>query len=158
MRFFYALLAANVSLSLEGKIAEVQAKLDAMGAAPDVGNQALRPLQDLKARIAGQTSIALILLLQGPAGDAMDLAIDLIEAAAASTPHQAASPGNTVNPVRTGGPNVPPPVAKTTRVIRAADLSVKSYLETEADVDTYVGKLKAELMAAIRAGQIARIQ
>ena len=41
-------------LSLEGKLAEVQAKLDAASATPDLSNQALRPLQDLKTRIAGQ--------------------------------------------------------------------------------------------------------
>jgi len=49
-------------------------------------------------------------------------------------------------------------VAKTTRVVRAADFSSKTYLESEADVDAYVSKLKAELMAAIHAGQMARIQ
>jgi hypothetical protein len=60
--------------------------------------------------------------------------------------------------VTTGQPNVTAPVAKTTKVIRAADLSSKTYLETEADVDAYVVKLKTELVAAIRAGHIARIQ
>jgi hypothetical protein len=55
-------------------------------------------------------------------------------------------------------PNVPVSVAKTTRVIRVADFSSKTYLETEADVDACVAKLKAELMAAIRSGQLARLQ
>lgn len=63
-----------------------------------------------------------------------------------------------LQPVTTGQPNVPAPVAKTTKVIRAADLSSKTYLETEADVDAYVVKLKTELVAAIRAEHIARIQ
>jgi len=49
-------------------------------------------------------------------------------------------------------------VAKITKVIRAADLYSKTYLETEADVDAYVAKLRTELLAAIRAGHIARIQ
>lgn len=52
---------------------------------------------------------------------------------------------------------MPAPVAKTTKVIRAADLSSKTYLESEADVDAYLTKLKTELVAAIRAGHIARI-
>jgi hypothetical protein len=43
-------------------------------------------------------------------------------------------------------------------LLRAADLSSKSYLETEAEVDEYLAKLKAELLAAIHAGQRARIQ
>ena len=148
-------------LSVDGKIAEVQAKLATAGATADLSNKALRPLQDLKTRIASQTSIAQILQLQEAGGDAMDDAINLInlsEAAAAKPAHQAASPGDAAKPLQTGAPNVPPPVAKTTRVIRAADLSTKAYLETEADVDAFVTKLKAELMAAVRAGQMARVQ
>ena len=88
----------------------------------------------------------------------MDEAITLIEAAAAPKPTHVADPGNTKKPMQTGSPNVPPAPVKTTKVIRAAELSSKTYLETEADVDTYIGKLKDELLAAVRAGQIARIQ
>jgi hypothetical protein len=148
-------------LSIDEKIAEVQAKLTATAASPDTSNKALRQLQDLKTRVASQTSIAQILYLQGQGGDAMDEAITLIEAAttaAVAKPAQVAEPGDATKPVQTGQPNVPPPVAKTTRVVRAAELSTKKYLETEADVDAYVAKLKAELLAAVRAGHIARIQ
>jgi hypothetical protein len=60
--------------------------------------------------------------------------------------------------VQTGHPNVPPPAAKPTKVIRAADLSAKSYLETEADVEAFVTQLRAELLSAVRAGQKARLQ
>lgn len=145
-------------LSIDSKLAEVQAKLNAASATPDLSNKALHPLQDLKARIAGQTSIAQILLLQGQGGDAMDDAINLIEAAAAKPVHQVATPGDNAKPVQTGQSNVAAPVAKTTRVIRASEHSSKTYLETEADVDAFITKLKAELMAAVKAGQIARIQ
>ncbi len=145
-------------LSIDGKLAEVQAKLDAASGTPDLSNKALRPLQDLKTRIASQSSIAQILLLQSAGGDAMDDAIDLIEAAAAQPVHQVASPGDTAKPLQTGQPNVPPPVVKNTRVIRAADFFPKNYLETEADVEAFVNKLKTELLAAIRAGQRARFQ
>lgn len=145
-------------LSIDGKIAEVQAKLNTAGASSDLSNKALRALQDIKTRIASQTSIAQILYLQGQGGDAMDDAVSLIESAAAKSPHQVAMPGDTAKPVQTGQPNVPAPVVKTTRVIRAADFSTKTYLETEADVEVYVTKLKAKLLAAIRAGQLARLQ
>lgn len=145
-------------LSLDAKLAEVQAKLGTAAATPDLSNKALRPLQDLKARIASQTSIAQIMLLQGAGGDAMDDAINIIEAAATKVPDQIAMPGNTAKPLQTGQPNVPAPVAKTTRVIRAAELSSKTYLETEADVDAYVSKLKDALLTTVRAGQMARIQ
>ena len=59
-------------LSIDGKIAEVQTKLGAAGATPDLSNKALRPLQDLKTRIASQISMAQILQLQEAGGDAMD--------------------------------------------------------------------------------------
>ena len=143
-------------LSIDEKIAEVQAKLTAVAAASDTSNKALRVLQDLKTRLASQTSIAQILYLQGQGGDAMDEAMALIEAAAATQP-QVAQPGDTVRPLQTGSANLQPPV-KTTKVIRAAELSSKTYLETEADVDAYVHKLRQALLATVRAGGLARIQ
>lgn len=84
--------------------------------------------------------------------------IEAAGAAKAAKPSHTAEPGDTTKPLQTGAPNVPPPPAKTTKVIRVAELSSKTYLETEADVDTYVTKLKAELLKAVRSGQIARIQ
>jgi hypothetical protein len=96
-------------LSIDAKIAEVQAKLTATGATPELSNKALKPLQDLKTRIASQTSIAQILYLQGQGGDAMDDAITLIEAATAKPATHVASPGNATTPVQTGQPNVPAP-------------------------------------------------
>ena len=87
----------------------------------------------------------------------MDEAINLVEAAAAKPTH-VAEPGDIAKLLHTGAPNVPQPPAKTTRVIRAAELSSKTYLETEADVEAYVSKLKAELLAAVRSGQMARVQ
>jgi hypothetical protein len=145
-------------LSIDSKLAEVQTKLSAASATADLSNRALRPLQDLKARLASQTSIAQILLLQDAGGDAMDDAINLVEAAATKPMTQVAAPGDTAKPMQTGQPNVPQTRVKATRLIRAAEFSGKNYLETEADVDAFVDKLKAELMAAVRAGQIARIQ
>ena len=76
----------------------------------------------------------------------------LIESASVKPPHQVAITGDMAKPVQTGQPNAPAPVAKTTRVIRVADFSTKTYHETEADVNACVAKLKAELLAAIRAG------
>jgi len=145
-------------LSVDEKLTEVQAKLSAVAATPDVSNQALQALQALKTRIASQTSIAQILYLQGQGGDAMDEAVTLIEAAAAKPAHHVAAPGNVAQPIRTGQPNVPPPATKPTKVIRAADYSAKSYLETEADVEAFVTKLRLELLTAVRAGQKARLQ
>ena len=151
-------------LSLDSKIAEVQARLDVTSASPTLSNKALKPLQDLKTRVASQTSIAQILYLQGQGGDAMDEAITLVEtaaAAAAAAPppaHQLAEPGHTQQPPHTGPAHGPAPAVKATRVIRVADLSSKTYLETEAEVDAYVSALKAKLLAVIQAGEKARVQ
>ena len=144
--------------SIDGKIAEVQAKLNASSASSDLSNKALRALQDIKTRISSQISIAQILYLQGQGGDAMDDAVGLIESASVKPPHQVAMPGDTDKPLQTGQSNVPVAVAKTTRVFRVADFSTKNYLETEANVEACVDKLKAELLAAIRSGQLARLQ
>lgn len=145
-------------LSIDSKITEVQTKLSATASTPDVSNQALHALQQLKTLIASQTSIAQILYLQAQGGDAMDEAITLIEAAAAKGAHQVADRGDTAKPVQTGHSNVPQPAAKTTKVIRAADFSTKSYLETEPDVEAFVTRLRAELLTTVRAGQKARLQ
>ncbi len=90
----------------------------------------------------------------------MDEAITLIEAAMASRRQatQVTELGDTTKPEHTGHPNVPLPSGKATKVIRASEHSTKTYLETEADVDSYLSKLKAELISAVRAGQLVRIQ
>lgn len=144
-------------LSIEEKITEVQAKLTSVAATSDTSNKALLPLQDLKARLVSQSSIAQIMYLQEQGGDAMDEAITLIQAASVKPP-QLAQLGETNKPTQTDVVIVPPPPAKTIKAIRAAEFSSNAYLETEADVDAFVSKLKDELLVAVRSGQIARIQ
>ena len=150
-------------LSIDTKLAEVQKLLNATAATTATPEQALKPLQDLKARIASLSSIAHILYLQGQGGDAMDEAMTLIETAAAKPALQGvASPGDAAKPLQTGQPNVPAPLPapapKATRVVRAADFSNQPYLETESEVDAYLARLKTELLAVVRAGQKARVQ
>ena len=111
--------------SIEAKLAEVQAKLgSAATTTADLSNKTLHPLQDLKARIATQTSIAQIMLLQAAGGSAMDDAIDLIEAAATKLPNQIAEPGNTSEPLKSGQPNVPARVAH-----RALEFGIEAGVE-----------------------------
>lgn len=143
----------KVLQAVDEKIIEVQSKLAAVSASPDLSNKALLNLQDLKKQISNQVSIAQILYLQTQAGEAMDEAFTLIEVSQVLP----VPPGGGFKPQGPGQTSVPPPV-KTTHVIRAAELSSKTYLETEADVDTYIEKLKAALLEAVRSGQIARIQ
>jgi hypothetical protein len=152
-------------LSIDAKIKEATQALDDAQAEPGVRNAALRPLQELKAQLAGMVSIPRIMFLQQRAGELLDEAMDKIAvavsaAAAAAKARAAAKPAP---PATTGGaltppPSPAPPAAKPIRVVRTADLNAKTYLETEQDVDDYMAKLRAELMAAIAAGHRARIQ
>ena len=67
-----------------------------------------------------------------------------------------ASPGDQATAITFGQPVVKVAL-KPTRVIRAADLATQSYLESEAEVEDYLARLRVELLAAIKAGQRARI-
>lgn len=146
-------------LSIDAKIGEVQKALDAAAAGADLRNKALHHLQQLKTTIASLTSIPKILYLQEQAGDALDKAMESIADATPKIPSNVAMQGKgSATALHIGASATSTTVPKPAKVIRAADLSSKSYLETEAEVEDYIAKLKAELMAAIKAGQRARIQ
>lgn len=145
-------------LSIDNKIAEVQKKLDAVQAEANLRNKALTKLQELKTKVAGLSSIPMIFFCQEQAGDALDEAMTIIESALHKPTPTAQEPGTTSKPLNTGTGSTVTVAPKPAKVIRAADLATQSYLETEAEVEDYIAKLKAELMAAIKAGQRARIQ
>lgn len=138
--------------SIDAKIAEVQKSLDQIQAGADLRNRALHPLQDLKTKVAGLSSIPKILYHQDQGGNLLDDAMMAIQAAMAK-PVPPPEPGK---PAAAPTPAAPQP--KPSKVIRAAELSPSIYLETEADVEAYVAKLKAELLDAIQSGKRARIQ
>ena len=98
----------------------------------------------------------MIFYCQAQAGDALDTAMATIESAAAKTVSgTAGEPATQTSPSKTGPAAVAPKPAK---VIRASDFTPKTYLETETEVEAYVSKLRAELMAALSSGQRIRIQ
>jgi hypothetical protein len=146
-------------LSIEAKIKEANLALDTAHAEADLRNAALKPMQDLKTQLAGLVSIPRILFLQGRGGELLDEAMDKIAAVSKAK----ATVIRPLNP-ETGGaahmsPLAPSAIAsKPIRVVRPADLGGKTYLETEKEVEDYVAKLRAELLAAIASGHRARIQ
>jgi hypothetical protein len=147
-------------LSIDGKIQEATQALDQAQADSSLRNAVLQPLQSLKAQLAALVSIPRILFLQGRAGELLDEAMDKIAAATKAKPVIKPVPTPTQGDGSTPPPPAPPatPAAKPIRVVRVADLGAKTYLETEQDVDAYVAKLRAELMAAIAAGHRTRVQ
>ena len=146
--------------SLDAKLAE--ASHAAAQASPELRNQVLKPLQDLKAQLAGLSSIPRILWLQGRSGELLDEVMDkLAHAAQQKAPPSAPpqSPTGNTPPAASPAPVPPPaPAAKPIQVVRVADMGSKTYLESEADVEGFVAQLKAELLATVRAGKKARVQ
>ncbi|MEF8754482.1 MAG: BREX system P-loop protein BrxC [Accumulibacter sp.] len=143
--------------SIDAKIAEVLKALDQVQADADLRNKALLPLQTLKTKVAELSSIPKIFYFQGQAGELLDDAMHIIESASQKPATVVEDPGGaTTRNVFTTGANTTAP--KPVKVIRAAELSPTTYLETGAEVESYIARLKSELLAAIQAGQRVRIQ
>lgn len=136
-------------LAIEQKLAEIETALDHVQANADLRNKALHPMQQLKISIAGQSSIPQIRYLAERAGTHLDTAMDIIAAAQKQPTPGAKEPG-------TGNTGTTP--QKPVKVIRAQELSNKTYLETEDEVDAYLIKLRKALVAALQEGKKARIQ
>ena len=126
--------------------------LNQIGAAPALCNRALQPLQTLKVKVAGMTSLPQIVYLQGQAGDRLDEAMAVIRLSVAPPPP----------PPVPGKPPVvvpPPPAApKESKTVHASALLKRSYLESEAEIDEYLGRLRARLVDVVKAGQRVRVQ
>lgn len=152
-------------LSIEAKINEAIASLDAASADPSLRNIVLKPLQDLKAQLAGLMSIPRILFLQGRGGELLDEAMEKIAAEART---KAAPRKSAVKPATTADERsdvdvqelLPHEAArpKPIKVIRPGDLGLKTYLDSAAEVEQYINALKAELLSAINTGHRARVQ
>jgi len=143
--------------SIDARIAEVMKSLDQVQAAAALRNKALQPLQELKTKVAALSSIPKILYFQDQGGNLLDDAMLIIESASQKRATVLEdSGGTTTGKVLTTAADTAAP--KPSRVIRAAELSPTTYLETEAEVESYIARLKSELLAAIQAGQRVRIQ
>lgn len=136
------------------KLAEIETALDQIHADLNLRNKALYPMQQLKIKVSGQNSIPQIHYLAGQAGVHLDTAMDLISStyqlAQNKVKETGANPYTVAKPVTVA----PKPIA----TISASKYSTKTYLEDENDVETYLIKLKDELLAALKQGKKIRIQ
>lgn len=144
-------------LSIDHRISEVQKTLDDAQADTVLRNKALLPLQQIKATVAALASIPRIRYFKEQSGDLLDSAMDTIALAAKPATPVISEPGSSATVLTTGTVKPVVPV-KPTKVVRAADVAVQSYLETESDVDEYLAKLKQKIVAEIKAGGKVRIQ
>jgi uncharacterized protein YjaG (DUF416 family) len=147
-------------LALENRVQEAVKALEEAQADPDLRNRVLKPLQDLKAHVAGLSSIPKILYMQDRSAELLDDAMAAISAAVkAKTPAVApASPGGAAKPSGAAAPSPVAPSAKPVKVVRIADLSAKTYLESEEEIDEYLANLRRVLMETVKAGSRARVQ
>jgi hypothetical protein len=128
-------------------IGKVQVELNDVKASGDLRNQCLYPLQELKRTVEAQTGIAHIDQAKQGATDALDEAFEKIEAAA----RQKQKPGG----ISDKDDKV---YVKPRRVVKVATLAPTGYLETKADIDAYLTKLRSALESAIEAGERVEIR
>jgi hypothetical protein len=140
-------------LAIAQKLAEIETALNQVHANDDLRNKALHPLQQLKVNIAALSSIPQIRYRAERAGTHLDAAMDIIAAAQKQPEPGIKEPG-------AGNPATQKPVTvqKPVKVIRAQELSNKTYLETEDEVDAYLTKLRKALLTALQEGKKARIE
>ena len=165
---------------LEKQLIKVSTELDALQASPDQRNKSLLLLQNLRQRIAKQRSLAHISQMQDEARELADAAIDhlhlLAEQAAAKAKAAASvteptpvtfgndSPGMPVAELTTQVVNTPAAViapivpVKKRRIVDAQQLAGSGYIETQADIDSFLARLRNELEQAIADNQRVEIR
>ena len=124
-------------LSITAKILETQDALDKAHATPELSNQVLLPLQQLKLQVAALSSIPQIMYLQDQASDRIDEAMDAIAAAMPKPVLKVAEPTKTAPGAATGSlPAVLVPLStghltgtapKPSVTVDAASVSLKTY-------------------------------
>jgi hypothetical protein len=145
--------------AVERKITEVIQALTQASAPADLSNAALHPLQQLKLRIGESASIPEISYLEQGAGqlldDAMDQVIVWMQKQQATTTGTSSSGTSTTGPAGTKATKAVP---KASQTVSPSELAERPYLETEAEVDAYLERLKEEFVAILASGKRIRIQ
>ena len=136
---------------IDKQLGKVQIELDNAQADHDLRNQCLYPLQQLKKQVEAQTSLAHIDQAGSRAVDLADQAFAKLEEAVKPPPKKPG--GGKVNDV-----NPPKPYVKPRRVIKPSALAPEGYLETQADIDVYLNKLRGALEKVIAAGDRIEIR
>lgn len=138
-------------------IGKVKAELDEVGAALELRNLCLHPIQTIRKGIETEESVAHIFQMQTAARDAADEAFDAIEKAAKTV---APTPGGDDGHAPASGsePTVQKPPTKKRRVVEPSHIVGLPYLETKEDVDAFLSKLRKELEEAINNNERVEIR
>ena len=123
---------------VDEKIAAIKAALEALKTDADFSNENLKPLQDVKRRLTSETSIPAFFYHSDAVTRAAESALEAIETRR--------------DPPETAKPQ------KSVRVVKPAQVTTKYYLETAADVDDYLARLKDALLSALSDDARIRLQ
>jgi FtsZ-interacting cell division protein ZipA len=141
---------------IDQHIARVTQELDEVGASPELCNQCLYPIQQVRKQVESQPSIAHIFQHQAAAKEAAEEAINRIENAA-----QTVSAGvKESSPARQSDD----PAAKVQKTVKKRHavypnrLVKKSYLETEQELDEFLAALRKEIEASIARGERVEVK
>jgi hypothetical protein len=128
--------------TVEAKIEQVKAALEEAMVDGEVSNQALYTLQQIKKRIGEEESVQKIFYERNQnAEDALESALELIESRRPKT-------GGDDGAVQ----------ARPVRYLKPATVYSKTYLESDADVEEYLSKLRDQLQSLLRENVRIRLQ
>jgi hypothetical protein len=130
---------SEATVQIDKHITALKQELDAVGADAALRSACLGPLEMLKQRVASQESIAHMTQAEAEAIGAFDSALSMIQEWSAK--QQAAK--------QTGKATTPRSAVKELKVVKPADLAGLGYLETEADIEAFIAKLRQALKAAV---------
>jgi hypothetical protein len=140
---------------IQGLLDSITAELNKMSANEPLRNRATSELTNLLHTANQATSIAHITQARQTADDAYDRALTAIEQALIVIEQaQVLPPPQPDDPT----PLPPPPPVKKRRVVEAKSFWPGSFIETEADVEAFLDKLRAALEAALAANEKVQIK
>ncbi|MAY26112.1 MAG: hypothetical protein CMK02_07435 [Polycyclovorans sp.] len=148
--------------NLEKSIDKVQAELELVKADADLRNRSLKPLQDRKAQIGQQLSLAHLFQLQDELQHQADEAIDRIHAWQEAQRKVAPQPSPV--PPAGGSAGIPSgepiiaPAFKKPHILRAAQLASTAYISSDTEAEAFLEKLRAEMMSALKRGERVEIR
>lgn len=126
---------------IDGHVAALAKDIEAAKGDAGLRSACLGPLETLKKQVAAQESLAHITQAEAEALKEYDAANARIEAFIQKAAEKPETKGS--------GPQILKPVLKKKRVVQPANFVQTKYLETQADVDGFLDKLRMELEQAI---------
>ena len=130
--------SGEVLAKIEGHIAAVETELTDASADEALRAACLSPLENIKQQVNQQTSVAHIAQAQQQGAAAFDAALDAIQKWLQQISEKPADKDTTAKPI-------PKPLT----IVKPAELTTQTYIETEADIDAFLDTLRTAMTAAV---------